>query len=340
MRVAIYGAGAMGTILGAYIAASGKQIDLITSNVGHVEAIKKHGAQVLGNANFTVRVNALTPDQMTGCYDIIFLMTKQRENHKILTTLKDYLAEEGVICTLQNGLPEPSVIEVVGGRRCLGCAVGWGASYIGDGASELTSKKDKMTFALGSMHGHNPWTEIVKEYLECAGKVTVEENFFGARWAKLTMNSAFSPLSAVTGFTFGEVGKKRPTRELAFALLNEAFDVAEQCGVEISPIQGHDIVSIYKCKGGIKKFVAMRLVPYAMHNHKKILSGMYFDLRTGKKCDVDFVNGVIQRLGNKFDVETPVNDAVIEMAHQIERGERGITPDNARELYDKILKKR
>ena len=62
MRVAIYGAGAMGTILGAYIAASGKQIDLITRNTGHVEAIKEHGARVLGNANFTVRVNALTPD--------------------------------------------------------------------------------------------------------------------------------------------------------------------------------------------------------------------------------------------------------------------------------------
>ena len=62
----------MGTILGAYIAASGKQIDLITRNVRHVEAIKTHGAQVLGNANFTVKVNALTPDEMSGVYDIIF----------------------------------------------------------------------------------------------------------------------------------------------------------------------------------------------------------------------------------------------------------------------------
>ena len=58
MRVAIYGAGAMGTILGAYIAASGKQIDLITRNKEHVEAMKQHGARVLGHADFTVRVNA------------------------------------------------------------------------------------------------------------------------------------------------------------------------------------------------------------------------------------------------------------------------------------------
>lgn len=143
MRVAIYGAGAMGTILGAYIAASGKQIDLITRNKEHVEAMKQHGARVLGHADFTVRVNALTPDEMTGVYDIIFLMTKQRENARILATLKDFLANDGVICTMQNGLPEPSVIEAVGAKRCLGCAVAWGATAVGFGEVELTSKKIK-----------------------------------------------------------------------------------------------------------------------------------------------------------------------------------------------------
>lgn len=338
MRVAIYGAGAMGTVLGAYIAASGRQIDLITRNVGQVEAIKRHGAQVLGKANFTARVNALTPDEMSGVYDIIFLMTKQRENPKILSTLRDFLADEGVICTMQNGLPEPSVVQAVGSKRCLGCAVGWGASTVGMGVSELTSKKNKMTFSLGSMHGYNGWIETVKEYLECAGKVTVEENFFSARWAKLAVNSAFSPLSAVTGMTFGEVSKKRITKELALALLNEAFDVADSCGVEIGEIQGHNIVELFGCKSGFKKFTAKLIMPFAMANHKKLVSGMYFDLKAGKKCDVDFINGVIQRLGNKFGVETPVNDAVIELAHEIERGEKQVDRENAKLILNKTSK--
>lgn len=332
MRVAIYGAGAMGTILGAYIAASGRQIDLITRNTAHVEAIKMHGAQVLGEANFTVRVSAYTPDEMSGVYDIIFLMTKQRENPKILPTLRDFLADDGVICTLQNGLPEPSVIEEVGSKRCLGCAVGWGASALGEGRSELNSKRSKMFFVLGSMHGYNPWTDTVKEYLECAGKVNVVDNLFSARWAKLAVNSAFSPLSAVTGLTFGQVARRFSTRKLALMLLNEAFAVAEKCGVEIGTIQGYNIVDLYKCNGGIKKISALLLLPLAMRGHSKLISGMYYDLKSGKKCDVDFVNGVIQRLGNKFDVDTPINDAVIEMAHQIERGERGISADNIKLL--------
>ena len=332
MRVAIYGAGAMGTLLGAYISASGKQIDLITRNAAQVAALNERGAKIVGNDHFTANVTALTPDEMSGVYDIIFLMTKQRENTKILPTLRDFLAEDGVICTLQNGLPEPSVIEAVGGKRCLGCAVSWGASTVSEGVAQLTSKKKKMSFALGCMHGSNPWINIVKEYLECAGKVTVEENFFGARWSKLAINSAFSPLSALTGYNFGEVAKKRPTRDIALLLLNEAFAVAEECGVVLEPIQGHDIVSIFKCGSSFKKFTALRLMPFAMTGHSKLMSGMYADLSAGKKCDVDFVNGVIQRLGRKFGVATPITDAVIEMAHEIERGERKISPENANEL--------
>ena len=329
----------MGTILGAYIAASGKQIDLITRNKEHVEAMKQHGAHVLGHADFTVHVNAYTPDEMTGVYDIIFLMTKQRDNPKILATLRDFLANDGVICTMQNGLPEPSVINAVGQRRCLGCAVSWGAKAVGFGEVELSSKKEKMTFALGSMHGHNKWIEPVKEYLECAGKVVVEENFFGARWAKLVINSAFSPLSALTGLTFGKVAKGKYTKSLALALMNEAFSVAEQCGVEIAPIQGHDIVSIFKCKGGIKAKIAKRLLPVAMHSHKDLVSGMYADLKAGKKCEVEFVNGIIQKLGKKFDVATPVNDAVIAFISEIENGEREISTDNAKQIYKKVYNK-
>lgn len=339
MRVAIYGAGAMGTILGAYIAASGRQIDLITRNKDHVEAMKTNGARILGQADFTVHVNAYTPDEMSGVYDIIFLMTKQRENAKILASLRDFLATDGVICTMQNGLPEPSVIHAVGQRRCLGCAVAWGAKTVGFGEVELSSKKEKMTFALGSMHGHNKWIEPVKEYLECAGKVTVEENFFSARWAKLVMNCAFSPLSALTGMTFGQVAREKYSRNLALAILNECFAVAEQCGVEIAPIQGHNIVRLFKCKTAIKRVFAKQLLPLSMHNHKDLVSGMYADLKAGRKCEIEFINGVIQKLGNKFGVDTPVTNAVIEFVNEIERGKREISPENTKLIYEKVYRK-
>ena len=77
MRIAIYGAGSLGTILGAYISRAGVAIDLINRNKAHIEALQAQGAQVVGTVQFTQPVKAYTPDQMSGKYDIIFLMTKQ-----------------------------------------------------------------------------------------------------------------------------------------------------------------------------------------------------------------------------------------------------------------------
>ena len=107
MRVAIYGAGAMGTLLGAYIASNGKQIDLITRNAGHVAALNEKGARIVGNDNFRVDVNAFTPDEMSGVYDIIFLMTKQRENSKILATLRDFSPTTALYAHCRTVCPSP-----------------------------------------------------------------------------------------------------------------------------------------------------------------------------------------------------------------------------------------
>lgn len=78
MRAAIYGAGSLGTILGAYITSKGGDIDLINHNEKHVQALNENGAKIVGTVDFVQKVNAITDKQMTGKYDIIFLMTKQQ----------------------------------------------------------------------------------------------------------------------------------------------------------------------------------------------------------------------------------------------------------------------
>ena len=80
MRAAIYGAGSLGTILGAYITRKGGEIELINHNKAHVEALKDDGAHVVGTVDFTVPVKALLPEEMSGKYDILFLLTKQQHN--------------------------------------------------------------------------------------------------------------------------------------------------------------------------------------------------------------------------------------------------------------------
>lgn len=322
MRAAIYGAGSLGTILGAFITRNGGQIELINRNRAHIEALRKDGARVVGTIEFTQPVTAYTPDLMSGTYDIIFLMTKQQANREVVSFLKDYLAEDGVIVTMQNGLPEPQIAEIVGEKRVLGCTVAWGATMTEPGVCELTSSPDSLTFSLGSIFKErgNHFDEV-KALLEMMGPVEVDENFVGTRWSKLLINASFSGMSAVLGCTFGEAAKDKESRKIIQKLIKECIDVCAASGIRIEPIQGKDVVKLLDYHNPIKKAISFFIIPIAIRKHAGLKASMLQDIERGKKTEVDAINGAVCAQGRKVNVPTPCNDKVVELIHRIENGE-------------------
>ena len=335
MNVAIYGAGAMGTILGAYITKAGYQIDLINRNIEHINALKENGAKVIGKIKFTQKVNAFLPKEMSKKYNILFLMTKQRHNVEIVKSLLPNLTDDGVICTMQNGLPEISVAEVIGKDKTVGCTMSWGATFHGKGICELTSvaTRDTLTFNIGK-YGNNDDRifNYIIELLNTMGNVTIEENFIGARWAKLLINAAFSGLSVVTNANFGEITKNKLSRRLALQAIKECIDVAEAANIIIEPIQGKNIVRLMNYNNFIKKQFSLLILPIAMKKHKLIKSSMLRDLARGKKSEVDSIKGIGCEYGNIVDIETPINDMIVKIVHRIEKNELNSKWDNLKLL--------
>lgn len=314
MKCAIYGAGSLGTILGAYLTKNGFPIELVNRNVKHVEALQKNGAHISGTVDFTTPVNAILPDQMEGPYDIIFLMTKQLHNPEVVTMLKPMLANDGVIVTLQNGIPEPGIAEIVGEDRTIGCTVEWGATMTEPGNCELTSDPDSLSFHMGGMEGISEKSlNKVKEVLEHMCPVDIEENLLGARWSKLLINATYSGLGTVIGGTFGDVAGWKPARKVAVRCMKECIDVARAGGVEFAPVQGKDITKLFDYNNKAKQKFAEILVPIAMKKHFGIVPSMLQDLQKGKPCEVDAINGVVCEWGKKYGVPTPVNDRIVEI---------------------------
>lgn len=334
-KYAIYGAGSLGTVLGAYITKNGGQIDLINRNQAHVAALKEKGAHISGTVEFTVPVKAMTPDEMQGPYDVILLMTKQLHNAEVVTQLKSHLAKDGVIVTLQNGLPEPGIAAIVGANRTMGCVVEWGATLQEAGHCELTSAPDSLSFHMGKMEGiSDRQFTMVKNLLELMCPVYEEPNLIGARWSKLLINSTFSGLGTVIGGTFGDVSENKAVRQIAVRCMKECIDVGHAAGAQFAPVQGKDITRLFYYKGAIKRALATLLIPIAMKKHRAIEPSMLQDLKKGKPCEVDAINGVVCQWGQKCGVPTPINDRIVEVIKKEESGELKPELSNIRLFQD------
>lgn len=336
-RYAIYGAGSLGTVLGAYITKNGGEIDLINRNRAHVAALREKGARITGTVEMTVPVKAFLPEEMTGKYDVILLMTKQQHNAEVVTTLKEYLADDGVIMTLQNGLPEPGIAEIVGANRTMGCTVEWGATLTEPGVCLLTSDPDSLSFHMGKMEGISETQfATVKKLLELMCPVYEEENLIGARWSKLLINATFSGLGTVIGGTFGDVSGNKSARKVAIRCMKECIDVGHAAGAKFAPVQGKDITKLFYYKGAVKRAIGTLLIPIAMKKHRAIEPSMLQDLKKGKPCEIDAINGVVCEWGRKKKVPTPINDRIVEIVKKAQNGELKPCAENLR-LFDELL---
>ena len=336
MEIAIYGAGSMGTVLGAFLSRAGVVVDLISHDRAHIALLKTAGAKIGGEVSFNTlpfdgnegRGLALLPGEIVKKYDLVFLLTKQMNNAVTAETLKNHLSPGGLVCTMQNGIPEPALAEILGVDRVLGCICIWGANKAAAGTAELTSKAGRMHFSLGCLSDMPRQMDTVKDILEKAGHVSIEPNFTGARWSKLLINAAFSGPSAITGLSFGSIAAGRYSGSLALDLARECIDVCRAAGIRIEPIQGKFPAGLMYFRSPLEKSVLSLVMRIAMKNYRDIKSGMLNDLDRGKACEIDFINGAVSGTGKKYNVPTPCNDRIVELVHSIERGGLRYSPEN------------
>ena len=319
MNCLIYGAGSLGTVLGAYLWKNNCPVTLCSRNKEHVAALNERGAVITGTEAFTQPVKAVLPTELCGEYDIIFLLTKQNENEKTALFLKQFLSEDGILVTFQNGIPEPALREILGPKHVLGCIVEWGATLMEPGHCEITSGRNCFVFRLEKNEQAN--AAITYEIMRLLTKmcdVEWEENFDGVRWSKLLINATFSGLGTVIGGHFGDVYKTARGRDVAARCVKECIDVARAAGVRIAKVQGIDITKLFYYKTGIGRLRGRLLIPIALKSARMIYPSMLQDLEKGKRCEIASIDGLVALYGELYFVKTPVCNRIVEIVREAE----------------------
>lgn len=321
MRLALMGAGSLGTILGAFISEK-KEIDLIDVNKEHVKALNDKGARIVGTIDKTVPVKAITPEEMEGTYDLVILLVKQTYNESAFDSLKDHIHAKTIIATLQNGFPEPSLLDVFGEERVIGATVSWGATWQGPGVSELTSDPGKLSFDVGRLDGKiTEQVEQVKEILECMCPAHIANNLGGTRWAKLLSNAVFSGLSACFGCTFGELLADEKYEKLVHYVMKETIEVGTKWGVTSFEVDGVDLKPYLYFETEEQRLEKAPSYQAFWGPHKLLKASMLQDIEKGRKTEINEINGLVVRIGKELGVATPLNETIVSIVNKIERKE-------------------
>ncbi|MFW3527916.1 ketopantoate reductase family protein [Staphylococcus caprae] len=314
MKIAIYGAGSLGTIMGAFLSESNPNVDLIDVNEAHVNELNNNGAHIVGKVDYSQNVKALTPSQINDKYDIVLLLTKQVFNKDVLPTVKEILKDDGVLVSLQNGVPEEFIQQTIPKEQIVAGSVEFGATFEGPGKSKLTTEFESFkenAIQIGELNGEiTERIQNIQKALSPIGGISISENLPGTKWAKLIINSAFSGMSAATGGTYGDVVDNDTGAKAALYAINEVINVGKSAGIEFVRLSVLDYKYFEEITNVEKQIDEMR----EMIKHSRSLeASMLQDLQKQRPTEIDYINGIVTKLGKENNVNTPVNDLIVEI---------------------------
>jgi len=322
MRCLIWGAGAIGGVLGAHLARAGHDVTMVDLVVEHVDAINRDGLRVTGPiAEFTTRLPAFTPQTVSGSWATIVIATKAHHTDVAVRALVPHLAASGCVVSAQNGLNELVIAAVVGTARTVGAFVNFGADYLepgvihygGHGAvviGEIDGRLTPRVAALG-----DAWRDFEP-------RTIVTPNIWGYLWGKEAYGAMLFA-TALTNESIADALAMGEYRPLYIALAREILAVAAARGISPESFDGFDPSAyLASAPAGAAERSLDALVA---HNRRsaKSHSGIWRDLAVRRRpTEVDAQLGIVVTLGAEIGVATPLTARLVELIHEIEHGAR------------------
>lgn len=322
MRVLIWGAGAMGGTIGAYLIRAGHDVMFVDRAADHVEAINATGLRISGPVDaFTVQARAFIPETVSGTHGVILLCVKAHHTGEAVRMLAPFLAADGTVVSIQNGLNERVIADVVGPERTIGAFVNFGADYLEPGHIH---RGNRAAVVLGELDGRitERLVNLHAAMLDFDDRAIMTENIWGYLWGKLAYGAQLFA-TALTNDSIADALANPGYSDVYIALAREVMAVAQTRGITPEGFNGFNPHAFMP--DGDLTIAQQSLTEMVTFNRgsAKTHSGIWRDLAVRKRrTEVDAQLGPIVELGAEVGVPAPLNARLIELIHDIEDGRR------------------
>ncbi len=339
-RIAVLGVGAIGGVIGGYLARAGRDVTLIDQWGANVEAIRERGLTVsTQEGDFTAAANAVHLGEVCSIsqpFDLVFLAMKSYDTEWATHFILPHLAGNGVIVSAQNGINDERIAPIAGWSRTLGCVITLGASMYEPANPIRTSLADRLAFTIGEPSGvqSNRAREIA-DMLSAVGPTKVTSNLWGQRWAKLAVNSMANPICALTGLSSAASRETPGVVDVTIAIGAEVVRVGTALGVSIEPINS---VPARQYVEAAEDATALEdLKSQLAETARELGAGrpsMLQDVMKGRRTEIEYLDGYVSDRGRQVGIPTPACDRITELIERVERGGLTSEADNIQLMSD------
>lgn len=334
MRIAVLGSGANGASIGADLTLAGLDVTLIEQWPAHVEAMRADGLTIrMPDRELHVRPRTMHLCEVATLkqrFDVVLMLMKAYDSRWAAQLIEPYLADDGIIAGVQNGMSTQAIADVVGVERTMGTVIEISSTMRDAGIVHRHSGPDRSWFAVGALPGGpDGREEDVAELLRHSGTVSIVDDIQATKWMKLVSNSTVLVPTASLGLPMADAIEVDGMREVMLAAGQEALDVGRALGHPVLPIFGLTSDDVSRPDEVVETLLDTLYTGFVLPG---ATTTVLQDWTKSRHSEVDDINGTVVAEGARVGIPTPVNAAVVALAHRIEQGEVAPAPENIAEL--------
>ncbi len=295
MRILIFGAGAIGSLVGGLLSANNEVV--LVAREPHVKAIHKDGLRISGDVRTLCRPRAVTSVRGLEGQDLVIVTTKAFDSKHAIEEIGPIVTERTVVLSLQNGMNNIDIFPERFGARGIIALTSMGVTFEGAGTIRCAGKGETV---VGGLAGANAYTDLVIRELEASGiSARASKDIRADVWMKALVNATINPITALTGSTNGCIIERPCLRELARNIVEEGSLAAERNGI------------VLPCTDPLS------LVLDTASRTRGNRSSMLQDISMGKRTEIEEITGALIAAGERKGVPMPVNTALWTLVRSI-----------------------